>query len=354
MQERNRTTQIAGILGSIGVISVLYYLARSLPPLYQELSTRLYYFPIFLGGLWYGFRGGLRVSLLVSVICLPRVLMGLRSNPALFYDEFLEIFLFNLFGPIWGALADRERRQKALNQELRTLAVLGEAASSLAHEMKNRVVPIRGFVQRIRKNQTLDKETTSYLELVERESGRLEDMTQNMLSFAHHAPLEMKEVDVSLLLEEVRQTLHEPFRNKGVRLVCHCEGHAHRIKLDQERTKEALVNLLYNALHASSEGKEVRILAHRDGASLCIRVEDEGTGIAHEYADKIFLAFFTTKPKGTGLGLAITKRIVEKHGGRIRVVSAPGKGTSVLLDFPISPGTPEPNPAPCVRLEEKE
>jgi len=345
MKENDRKLRITVILSALMVVSFLYYLASALRPPIQELLTRFFYFPIFLGGLWFGLGGGLRVSLVVTGICLPHVLMGLRNDPALFYDEFFEIALFNVFGPIWGALVDRERRQKALNQELQTLATLGEAASAWAHEVKNRVVPIRGLIRRARNHQTLNGKVGSYLDQVEHESARLEDMTQNLLSFAHHAPLETKELEISLLMEEVRQTLREPFRNKGVRLICHCEGQMGRIELDRDRMKEALVNLLYNSLHATSAGKGVRVLAHREGAALRIRIEDEGTGIRVEDQNKIFFAFFTTKEKGTGLGLSITRRIVEKHGGMIHVASTPGKGTTVFLDFPIPEGAPSLNRA---------
>jgi len=334
----NRTTKIRTIVAALALATFLYYLPALSKTFLQELLTRFYYFPIFLGGLWFGLRGGLRVSLAVTLVCLPHVLLSLQHHGALFYDQLLELCLFNVAGPVVGILADRERRQRTINQELQHLATLGETVASVAHEMKNMVIPMRGFLRRIRENHTLTDKASSYLGIVERESAKLDKMTQDMLCFARQMPLQREEIQVGSLVEEVRGTLHEEFREKGVRLVCSCDDSSRRVMLDRHRMCEVLVNLLQNALDASSRGKEVRLRASRNGGSLRIVVEDQGQGIAAEHLERMFKPFFTTKPKGTGLGMAITKRIVQEHGGEILVESSQGVGTRVSLDFPDSSG----------------
>jgi signal transduction histidine kinase len=334
----NRKKKIRMIAAALTVAAVLSYLPPLNKTFLQELLTRFYYFPIFLGGLWFGLRGGVRVSLIVTIVYLPRLLLGSKLHGALFYDELLELCLFNVAGPVVGILADRERRQRIINQELQHLATLGETVASVAHETKNMVIPMRGFLRRIRENHALTDKASSYLEIVEQESAKLEKMTQDMLCFARQMPLQREETEVGSLVEEVRQVLHEEFREKGVRLTCSCGEVSQRMNVDRQRVCQALVNVLQNALDASSRGKEVRLCALRNGGSLRIVIEDQGAGIPAEHLERIFKPFFTTKSKGTGLGMAISRRIVKEHGGEILVESSQGSGTRVSLDFPDPDG----------------
>jgi len=334
MGRAHKKTKGKAILVLVAVVTLLYYVTPLRLSLLQELFTRFFYVPIILGGLWFGLWGGVRVSLLITFICIPHAFVALRYDPTLFYDEVLELLLFNLLGLVVGALKDRDRRQQALNQELQTLASLGETVSSVAHEMKNMLIPIRGFLRRIREKQNPADKVASYLEIVDQESAKLEKMVKDMLSFGRFAPLNKQEVDVRALVEELQQILGDEFRDNGVRLVCKCQEGMKEVGLDREKIHHALANLLHNALQASSKGKEVRLLVQNDHGILHIVVEDEGTGIPKEHLDRIFQPFFTTKSQGTGLGLAITHQIVKDHGGDIKVESKPGSGTRIVLSFP--------------------
>jgi len=333
MEKMVKAKKIRVILLSLAAISLLYYLIPLRLSLLQELFTRLYYIPIILGALWFGMWGSLRVSLFVSLICIPHVFLALSADEALFYDEVLELFLFNLVGAVVGALSDRERRQKAVNERLQALATLGQTVSSVAHEMKNMLIPIRGFLRRIRENQ--GPKSVTYLQIVEQESAKLEKLVKDMLAFGRFAPIQRQEVEVGSLIENMRGTLEEEFRENGVNLVCRCEEGARKVILDPEKTRQALANLLHNALQASPKGKEVRLFIRPNQNQLEMMVEDQGPGIPQEHLERIFQPFFTTKPQGTGLGLAITQQIVKEHGGEIRVESDPGNGTRVFLSFPL-------------------
>ena len=331
----SRKTKVRVILVLVAMVTLLYYLTPLRLYLLQELITRFYYIPIILGGIWFGLWGGVRVSLLVTLICIPHVLLAFGYDQALFYDEVLELFLFNVVGPVVGALRDRDRRQQALSQKLQALATLGETVSSVAHEMKNMLLPIRGFLRRIRENQNPGPKVASYLEIVDQESAKLEKMVKDMLSFGRFAPLQKEDVEVQALVEEMQQIMAEEFCDNGVRLVCRCQEGIKKVSLDREKVRQALANLLQNALHASPKGEEVRLLVQTDQRILQMVVEDEGAGIPKEHLDRIFQPFFTTKPQGTGLGLAITHQIVKDHGGDIRVESTPGSGTRVSMSFPL-------------------
>jgi two-component system, NtrC family, sensor histidine kinase HydH len=332
----NGSRKLKLIAGSIAVISVVHYLY--LFPMRmsvtRELVNRAYFFPIILAALWFGLRGGLLVPVIVSLICLPYTIIAMGQHRVFFYDEVLQLFLFILVGSIVGILKDREQRQRALNEKLEALAALGETMASVAHEMKNIVIPIRGFLRRIRESASLEGKAASYLDIVDSESAKLDKMTQDMLAFGRFAPLQREEVEVSELVEDVRRMLHNEFRESKVRLVC--EGACRtQVSLDAEKIRQALVNLLQNALQASAQGGEVRLSADCDGRELKFMVEDQGVGIPAANLERIFHPFFTTKTQGTGLGLAITQRIVREHGGRILVKSVPGNGTQFTLVLPI-------------------
>jgi len=333
-EDKSRSRKIYVVVALLALSAMVYYAVPIRQTILEGLLTRSFYFPIFLAGLWFGLRGGAAVALLATLICSPHVVMEIGRNQTIFSDELLELLLFNLVGPIVGGLSDRERRQRSKNEELQTLAALGEAASSVAHEMKNIVIPMRGFIRRMRQISQLDPNAASYLEIVEMESARLDRMTQDMLSFARHPSAQKEQVDVRSMVEEVRRALHEEFRTKGVQLLCRCDGEEHLVMLNRDRVHLVLVNLLYNALHASTAGKEVRLLSCRYQGFLRIVIEDSGVGIPQESLERIFQPFFTTMPKGTGLGLAITQRVMEEHQGKIQVESEEGLGTRVTLDFP--------------------
>lgn len=336
MEKISKATQGKVILACVGGIALLFYVTPMRQYLLQELVTRAFYIPIVLGGLWFGWWGGLRVSLLATLICIPHAFLSFRCDQALFYDEVLELLLFNLIGPLVGVLRERSQRQQEANQKLQALATLGETVSSVAHEMKNMLLPIRGFLRRIRENQSSPVKVASYLEIVDQESANLEKMVKDMLAFGRFAPLKKEEVEVSALVEDIRQVVDEEFRENGVRLVCKCQDGIKGVSLDREKVRHALANLLQNALQVTPKGKEVRLLVRLDKGLLHMVVEDEGSGIPKENLERIFQPFFTTKPQGTGLGLAITHRIVKDHGGDIRVESAQGTGARFTMSFPIS------------------
>jgi two-component system sensor histidine kinase HydH len=332
----DRSGKIKLIAGAIAGISVVHYLY--LFPLRmsvtRELVSRAYFFPIILAALWFGLKGGVLAPVIVSVICLPYSIIAKGQDRVFFYDEVLQLFLFILVGVIVGILKDREQRHRALNEKLQALAALGETMASVAHEMKNILIPIRGFLRRIRDNHSLDTKAASYLEIVDTESAKLDKMTQDMLAFGRFAPLQRKEVDVSALVEDIKRMLHNEFRDSRVHLLCEYECRT-RVSLDPEKIRQVLVNLLQNALQASPEGGEVRLSAECDSSEVKFVVEDQGVGIPAANLERIFHPFFTTKAQGTGLGLAITQRIVREHGGQIQVKSVPGKGTRFTLVFPI-------------------
>ena len=183
-----KTKKIGALIALMVLVSLFYYLTPLYPATSDLFFSRFYYLPIILGGLWFGLRGGLIVAFSVTIIYLPHIFLYWKDRPTIFGDRLMEVFLFNLAGVMIGVLVEKERRQKELNQELQTLATLGEAAASLANEVKNIIIPIRGLLHRIQDTVPPGEKTSDLLKIVEKESGRLENMTKGMLSFPGNHP----------------------------------------------------------------------------------------------------------------------------------------------------------------------
>jgi signal transduction histidine kinase len=122
---------------------------------------------------------------------------------------------------------------------------------------------------------------------------------------------------------------------QGVTIDVHVDAEVPRFLADEELLRQALVNLLMNAMQATAAGDRIRVRATADATFVHIAVEDSGHGVDSADLDSVFKRFFTTRHTGTGLGLPITREIVERHGGSLELRSDPGRGTAVTMRFPI-------------------
>jgi signal transduction histidine kinase len=330
------------VAATIATTSLCHYATPVHFKVLHDVLTRLYYLPIVLGGFWFGLRGGLVTSAAISSIYLPHTFIAWLEESWILWNRLLEIVLFNTFGAIIGLLTERERRQIMRNQRLQSLAALGESAAFVAHELKNVIIPIRGFIMRMRNKMPEDQQPTMCLDIVDRESARLEDMVKELMRFARKTPLSLESVDITTLLGEAVEAIRGEYASSNVELVAETDGNLPLVSVDREGIRQILTNLLQNALEASSANGEVRLRArrHRDGVQ--ISVADQGCGIRQEDARHIYMPFFTTKPGGNGLGLAMVRRIISEHGGTIDVTSVPDKGTTFTLQLPPNPPTSTP------------
>jgi len=238
------------------------------------------------------------------------------------------------------------REQHALAQEaLRRkdrLAAMGELASTVAHEVRNPLNAIGMSVQRLRKEfpgtataATPEEmaEQRELLDVLGSETQRIDRIVQQFLEYARPPRLSPRRVDLSELLSALASSVTALAAARGVRVVTDV-GDAGAAVLDPDQFKQAVDNLLRNAIEASPEGGTVTVRAARTGDGHRIVVEDHGGGIAAEHLPRIFDLYFTTKADGTGVGLAVTHQIVEAHGGSIEVDTTPGRGTRMIVNVP--------------------
>jgi len=188
-------------------------------------------------------------------------------------------------------------------------------------------------------------ENARLLDLIVRESERLDNFIRELLDYARERPLKCETLDLSELLRDLIDVAerHPDAEGKSLRFSSPEEDVC--VHVDSEQMRQVLMNLVLNALEAvEAEGKvEVRIATRRDrpgagsgstGSWVCVEVQDNGIGIAAPEVELIFEPFYSTKRGGTGLGLAIANRIVERHGGALEVESRLGAGTTMQVWVP--------------------
>jgi signal transduction histidine kinase len=340
----------------------------------HDLLVRLYYLPIALGGAWFGLWGGLGAAALIGVLYLPHIL--LVSHGDLTFGYLLEIPVFLGVGLLTGLIVERQAQyRRGLDGQAETLAksheelqeqtrlllekeaqlrradrlsALGQLSAGLAHEIRNPLGAIKGAVEILEEDFPAGHPKSEFFAIVLKEVKRLNDVVTNFLSFARPVPLQFAPVDVREVLTSLEGLISGQARAHRVQIFTSYHAGPSRVMADEALLKQAFLNIMLNALEAMAEGGDLAIstrlvdpgstaIPENAGREewLEILFDDTGAGISEAHLVRVFDPFFTTKADGTGLGLAITYRIIENHRGGIRVVSQPGKGTTVSVTLPL-------------------
>lgn len=227
----------------------------------------------------------------------------------------------------------RQRTAEVLHSE--RLAAVGEMVAGIAHEIGTPLNVISGYAEDIRVGRA-GEGLGDDLDIIISETRRIADLVRGLQDFARPHPPIFAHVDVGDAAREAVQLVTPAARKAGVALTVAVSGEAASSSADPHDIKQAILNLVMNALHASNPEGRVSVDVTGDESEIRIAVTDEGKGMAEEVQRQIFEPFFTTKlsGEGTGLGLAIVRRIVERHGGTISVQSHPGVGSSFQISLP--------------------
>ncbi|NWQ40629.1 ATP-binding protein [Bacillus sp. EB106-08-02-XG196] len=217
-------------------------------------------------------------------------------------------------------------------QKSEKLNTLGELAASIAHEVRNPLTVVKGFLQLMQQEEK--GKNYDYFSLVLSELGRAESIINDYLNFAKPQFDKIEEFPLVDVLTEVKMLLDPLALKQGVQLHSYLDSGDFHLFTDRNQLKQALVNLIKNAIEATSEGGKVTITLKQIDHYAYIYIADTGKGMNHEQLSRIGTLFYTTKDKGTGLGTSVSLRIIETMKGKVSYKSKLGIGTEVTMILP--------------------
>ena len=238
---------------------------------------------------------------------------------------------------------DKHRLMEQL-AEAEKLSALGRITANVADEIRNPLTSIGGFARRLQKKVTAGTKEKEYAEVIISEVTRMERILRNVISFTRGASPQKEEFDVHEVIKEALRLFEEQAGEKSI-IIERYFGEIPPIEGDKEQVQEAIENILSNAIDAMPTGGTLSVGTGRKVVNgqpyVTVNVKDTGNGISEENISKIFEPFFTTKVavKGTGLGLSIARKIMEEHGGFIKMESKVNGGSTFGLYFPYKPAS---------------
>ena len=239
----------------------------------------------------------------------------------------------------YGSLADAHAKAREALERRDRLAAMGELASTVAHEIRNPLNAIAMSAQRLRREafggEQADPDNLALVDVIRRESNRINDRVQQFLAFARPPTLNPTRAALGPWLQAIVEAVRASASVRDVAIELDVSGAADAA-IDPEQLRQAVDNLLRNAIEATPSGMPIAVrgVSARDGHRIVVR--DSGPGIAADVLPKIFDLYYTTKHDGTGVGLAISQQIVSAHGGRIEVATDLGYGTTFTIVLPAT------------------
>jgi len=317
-------------------ITLLHYLTPASHTFHMVhgILRRLYYVPILSAALLSGFRGGIVTALIVSILYLPHVVYRWQEIPSQTWEALFEIVLYNALGGLIGWLAESVRSQREALVRSDQLKGLGQMAAGMAHEVRNPLASISASAARLRKGGLADGVRNELLGIVEKESTRLDSVVRDFLGYARPARLVITSCDMNTVVAETVALATHTASERSIMVLLEADASAGPVAGDPSRLKQALLNLMLNAVQAAPGGSEVIVKTLRSRKEITVIVRDSGAGIDPEIRGRLFEPFATTKPDGLGLGLSIARQIVEAHGGKLALEDAPGGGTVARVTLP--------------------
>jgi len=233
------------------------------------------------------------------------------------------------------------REMESALAKSKKLALIGEMAAGLAHEMRNPLASISGSIQVLKKDLKLSAVDEKLMQIILRGKDQLENFIKDFLLLARPSSGSHEIISIREIIEDIVESVqYIPDWNDHIILKTSF-GDNKKINANRTEMREVLWNLVLNAIQSIPDGGFINIETkaidnHYGQKFVEVRVSDTGIGIEKRYCEKIFEPFFTTKEKGTGLGLAIVNRIIEGYTGKIEVSSVPEKGTTFILTLPVN------------------
>jgi len=235
-------------------------------------------------------------------------------------------------------LTDLESRARISTQlqVSERMSAIGRIMSGVAHEVKNPLNSMRLWVESLKEHLPADEELPQHaLKVLDTEIDRLDTVVKRFLDFTRSVELHPEDTQLAELMDEVVNVARPQLERANVAVETHYARSLPAARVDRELVRQALLNLVLNAVQAMPEGGVLTLSLERRGDMAAIQVKDTGVGISPEHRNRVFQLFFTTRPGGSGIGLASTYRTVQLHNGAIDFETELGRGTSFRIELPL-------------------
>lgn len=351
-RQQIRLVALAAIIGTLLAIQDLIPVQHTVA---QVVMGRLLILPVLaaglIGGLWMGLAYGIVAA--GGVLLLRLLGAGESPQDVLLW---LDAVLLPLAGITAGAFTERQRtrseERQRLAEQLRIahaelqenfegmkraekLFALGQLSAGLAHEIRNPLASISGAAGILRRSAVSNDRREEVLEIIEKESQRLNVMLTNFLDFARPRPPQLKLTPIAPTLHRVIAVASHSLGNRRIPIDLHVSENDPEVLVDNEQLQQVLLNMLMNAIQASSDGQRVVMTTRVEPDRLWVDVRDQGIGVKPEHVDRLFDPFFTTKEHGTGLGLPVAHEIVRSIGGMLKVTHNEDCGMTFSVGLPL-------------------
>jgi len=249
------------------------------------------------------------------------------------------------FNDMTSRLLEARERMESANRRLvqaEKLASIGRLSATIAHEIRNPLTSVKLNIQRIAESEHLDEIEREHLGICQEGVGQIEKFIKELLDFTRVPELARERFPLEQVLEESLKMLKDAFRQKRVTVEKSYAQGLPPANVDGDRLRQVFLNLLRNAFEAVDEGGRISVSlaagGGEEGRTYLVRISDNGAGIPEKDRENIFEPFFTTKSSGFGLGLANARKIVEQHGGSVKVVGKRGRGSAFVVILPREEG----------------
>ncbi|WHY31978.1 ATP-binding protein [Cytobacillus firmus] len=237
-------------------------------------------------------------------------------------------------------ISDKKKEQEQLLQKSEKLALLGQMAAGIAHEIRNPLTSIKGFVQLFKSSSQKEE----YFDIVLSELDRINGIVGEFLVLAKPTADIFEKQDLTKLISEVILLSNTQSILNNVEIKVENNLHSPMIHCEKNQLKQVFLNIIKNAIEAMPDGGQLTIkVMKKTGNTITIQFIDQGVGISEDRIPSLGEPFYTTKEKGTGLGLMICYKIIENHNGRLTIESKVGEGTKMEIELPFEGANVEGN-----------
>src|SRR5215470_9898469 len=230
---------------------------------------------------------------------------------------------------------------ESINTQLQVserLAALGRITAGVAHEVKNPLNSMRLWLENLKEALPPEQEASAHqaVQVLDKEIDRLDAVVKRFLDFTRPMEVKLEQTQLSQLLKEVLEVARPQLQKANIDVAQSLPASVPEVFVDRDLLKQAVLNLVLNAVDAMPGGGQIKMELSRRGEMAEIAVGDTGKGIPPENRQKVFQLFFTTRPGGSGIGLASTFRIVQLHNGSIDFTTEVGRGTTFRIELPLA------------------